>query len=90
MAGVLDAVPYDGSPVIKDSKDLPLMPELSRYQWSEKGGADPTSPTHIFQGAGIGKAYIFFRRSNPRTPTGISLDMLSCCRCQGHRRGADR
>lgn len=44
MAGVLDAVPYDGSPVIKDSKDLPLMPELSRYQWSEKGGADRPVP----------------------------------------------
>ncbi|CAL8463617.1 g3151 [Coccomyxa elongata] len=40
MAGVLDAVPYDGSPVIKDSKDLPLMPELSRYQWSEKDVRD--------------------------------------------------
>ena len=37
MAGVLNAVPYDGSPVIKDSKDLPLMPELSPYQWSEEG-----------------------------------------------------
>ena len=37
MARVLNAVPYDGSPVIKDSKDLPLMPELSPYQWSEEG-----------------------------------------------------
>ncbi len=46
MAGVLDAVPYDGTPVIKDGMESPLMPELSRYQWSKEGGCFPVSPAH--------------------------------------------
>ena len=37
MAGVLHAVPYDGTPIIKDGKNLPLMPEPSHYQWSKDG-----------------------------------------------------
>lgn len=37
LAGVLDAVPYDGTPIIKDGKESSLMPKLSRYQWSQDG-----------------------------------------------------
>lgn len=75
MAGVLDAVPYDGSPVIKDSKNLPLMPKLSPYQWSEQGEADSTSAICIIQSgkdAGIDEPYLCFLKSirmvQPKNP----------------------
>lgn len=42
QAGVLDAVPYDGQPIIKDGTKLPLLTEPSLYQWGEDEGESHT------------------------------------------------